>query len=51
MSFPERIIAVGLTLFRPLYRGAEPCVASKTAASVADVRARRDAEAADEARR
>ena len=33
MSFPERIIAVGLTLFWPLYFGAEPCVASKTAAS------------------
>ena len=32
MSFPERIIAVGFTLFRPLYFGAEPCVASKTAA-------------------
>ena len=33
MSFPERIIAVGLTLFWPLYFGAEPCVASKTAVS------------------
>ena len=34
MSFPERIIAVGLTRFCPVYFGAEPCVASKTAASV-----------------
>ena len=32
MSFPERIIAVGFTLFCPLYFGADPCVASKTAA-------------------
>ena len=48
MSFPERIIAVGFTLFRPLYLGAEPWVASKTAAIVADVRARRDSEPADE---
>ena len=34
MSLPDRIIAVGLTLFWPLYFGAEPCVASKTAVSV-----------------
>ena len=49
MSFPDRIIAIGLTLFWPVYFGAEPCVASKTAASGADVRAGRDAEPADEA--
>ena len=49
MSFPERIIAVGFTLFSPLYRGAEPWVASKTAALDADVGARRDAEPAHEA--
>ena len=30
---PERIIAVGFTLFCPLYFGADPCVASNTAAS------------------
>ena len=47
---PERIMAVGLTLFRPLYFGAEPWVASKIAIVVADVGARGDAEAADEAR-
>ena len=41
-------MAVGLTLFWPLYLGAEPCVASKTADVGADVAARRDAEAADE---
>jgi hypothetical protein len=34
MSLPDRIIAVGLTLFWPLYFGAEPCVASNTAAAV-----------------
>ncbi len=33
MSFPDRIIAIGFTLFWPRYFGAEPCVASKTAVS------------------
>src|SRR5262245_30758820 len=31
---PESIIAIGLTLFWPVYFGAEPCVGSKTAACV-----------------
>ena len=31
MSIPESIIAIGLTLFWPLYFGAEPWVGSKTA--------------------
>ena len=34
ISTPESISAVGLTLFWPLYLGAEPCVASKMAPSV-----------------
>ena len=34
MSIPESIIAIGFTLFWPAYFGAEPCVGSKTAASV-----------------
>ncbi len=42
---------MGLTLFWPVYFGAEPCVGSKTAAFVADVRAGRQAEAADRGRR
>ena len=33
ISMPERIRAVGLTLFWPLYFGALPCVASNTAPS------------------
>ena len=33
ISAPDRIRAVGLTLFCPLYLGALPCVASKTAPS------------------
>ena len=49
MSMPESIIAIGLTLFWPAYFGAEPCVGSKTAASLAEVRAGREAEAADQA--
>src|SRR5882724_3630036 len=49
ISLPERIIAVGFTLFWPLYFGAEPCVASKTGVSP-DIGAGRDAETADEAR-
>ena len=48
---PDRISAVGFALFWPAYLGAEPWTGSKTAASVADVGARRDAEPADEARR
>ena len=31
---PESIIAIGLTLFWPVYFGAEPCVGSNTAAFV-----------------
>ena len=49
MSIPERIIGVGLTRFWPVYFGAEPCVASKTAHVGADVAAGRHAEAADQA--
>ena len=44
---PERITEPGFTLSWPAYFGAVPWVASKTAGRVADVRARRDAEAAD----
>ena len=47
---PDRISAVGLALSWPAYFGAEPWTGSKTAASVADVGAGRDAQAADEAR-
>ena len=49
MSLPERIIAVGFTLFWPVYFGAEPWVASNTAAVLADIRPGRDPEPADEA--
>ncbi len=45
---PERSCAIGLTLFWPAYFGAEPCVGSKTATPLAEVRAGRDAEAADQ---
>ena len=48
---PERIRAVGLTLFRPLYFGALPCVASKTSTVGAEVHARGHAEATDDAGR
>ena len=44
---PERITLPGLILSRFAYLGAVPCVASNTADAVADVAARRDAEAAD----
>jgi hypothetical protein len=44
---PDRISEPGFTLSWPAYFGAVPCVASKTAACVADVRARREAEPAD----
>ena len=50
MSTPESIIAIGLTLFRPAYFGAEPCVGSKTAAFVAEVRPGREPQAADQPR-
>ncbi len=44
----ERISAVGLTLFWPVYFGALPWVGSKTAASCADVGAGGHAQAADQ---
>ena len=46
MSTPRNIIAIGLALFCPAYFGALPCVASKTAYLVADVRPRREPEPA-----
>ncbi len=48
MSTPRASSAVGLTLSWPVYLGALPCIGSKTATVVADVGARRDAEAADQ---
>ena len=48
ISTPESICAVGLTLFCPVYFGAEPWVGSNTATPVAEVRARGDAEPADQ---
>ena len=47
----DRISAVGFALSRPAYFGADPWTGSKTAAVGADVRAGRDAQAADQARR
>ena len=49
MSFPERIIAVGFTRSWPLYFGADPWVASKTAACSPMFAPGSDAETADEA--
>ena len=49
ISTAERISAIGLARFWPAMSGALPCTASKTAHVLADVRARHDAEAADEA--
>ena len=48
ISAPDRISAVGFALFWPAYFGAEPWTGLEDGRRVADVRPRRDAEAADE---
>src|SRR4030095_9606007 len=50
ISMPESIIAIGLTLFWPLYLGAEPWVASNTATRSPRLAPGATPEPADEAR-